>query len=41
MRSEGFVEARKVENDDAVRRAAASDPSATPPTSPMRRTSTA
>ena len=41
MRSEGFDQAKNVENDDAVRRAAARDPSATPPTSPIRRTSTA
>ena len=38
VRSDGLVLARKVGNDDCVRRAPAMDAMATPPTSPMSKT---
>ena len=39
VRSDGFVLARNTGNDDSVRLAGAAAPSATPPVSPMIRTS--
>jgi hypothetical protein len=37
VRSEGFVDARKTEYDEAMRRAAATEPRASPPPNPTMR----